>query len=88
MADLRSGSVTVTASSLTTITAPVLREAGMKCVGENPDTRLVEVVELPDHRWFIGTQYHPEYSSTVLSPSPLFLDFIKSAIAYKEEKNK
>lgn len=63
-------------------------EAGMKCVGENPDTRLVEVVELPDHRWFIGTQYHPEYSSTVLSPSPLFLDFIKSAIAYKEEKNK
>lgn len=61
-------------------------EAGMKCVGENPATRLVEVVELPDHRWFIGTQYHPEYSSTVLSPSPLFLDFIKSAIEYQEEK--
>ncbi len=61
-------------------------EAGMKCVGENPATHLVEVVELPDHRWFIGTQYHPEYSSTVLSPSPLFLDFIKSAIEYQEEK--
>ena len=43
----------------------------MKCVGENPDTHLVEVVELPDHRWYIGTQYHPEYSSTVLSPNPL-----------------
>lgn len=42
--------------------------AGMKCVGENPMTHLVEVVELPDHRWFIGTQYHPEYSSTVLEP--------------------
>ena len=63
-------------------------DAGMKCVGENPETHLVEVVELPDHRWFIGTQYHPEYSSTVLSPSPLFLDFVKSAIEYKESKNK
>ncbi len=63
-------------------------DAGMKCVGENPATHLVEVVELPDHRWFIGTQYHPEYSSTVLSPSPLFLDFMKSAIDYKNSKNK
>ena len=63
-------------------------EAGMKCVGENPATHLVEVVELPDHRWFIGTQYHPEYSSTVLSPSPLFLDFVKAAIQYKNTKNK
>jgi len=61
-------------------------EAGMQCVGENPATHLVEVVELPDHRWYIGTQYHPEYSSTVLSPSPLFLSFMKSAIEYKEEK--
>ena len=60
--------------------------AGMRCVGENPATRLVEVVELPDHRWFIGTQYHPEYSSTVLNPNPLFLDLIKAAIAYKHEK--
>ena len=61
-------------------------EAGMKCVGENPATHLVEVVELPDHRWFIGTQYHPEYSSTVLSPSPLFMDFVRSAIEYGEER--
>ena len=61
-------------------------QAGMQCVGKNPDTGLVEVVEIPSLRWFIGTQYHPEYSSTVLSPSPLFLDFMKSAIAYKEEK--
>lgn len=63
-------------------------EAGMQCVGENPDTGLVEVVEIPQLRWYIGTQYHPEYSSTVLSPSPLFLDFMKSAIAYKDEKIK
>lgn len=62
--------------------------AGMKCVGENPATHLVEVVEIPDHRWFIGTQYHPEYSSTVLSPSPLFMDFVRAAIKYREERHK
>jgi CTP synthase len=61
-------------------------EAGMRCVGENPDTHLVEVVEIPGKRWFIGTQYHPEYSSTVLHPHPLFLSFVKAAIAYKAEK--
>lgn len=61
-------------------------DAGMKCVGENPDANLVEVVELPDHRWFVGTQYHPEYSSTVLNPNPLFVDFVKAAIAYRDER--
>jgi len=60
--------------------------AGMRCVGENPATHLVEVVELPDKRWFVGTQYHPEYSSTVLNPNPLFLDFVKAAIQYEEDK--
>ncbi len=61
--------------------------AGMACVGENPRTHLVEVVELPDHRWYIGTQYHPEYSSTVLSPNPLFGSFIRAAIQYRNERN-
>lgn len=61
-------------------------EAGMKCVGENPATHLVEVVEIPGKRWFVGTQYHPEYSSTVLSPNPLFISFISAAIKYREEK--
>ena len=61
-------------------------KAGMKCVGRNPDTGLVEVVEIPGMRWFIGTQYHPEYSSTVLHPNPIFLDFIKAAITYGKEK--
>ena len=61
-------------------------QGGMQCVGENPATHLVEVVEIPGLRWFIGTQYHPEYSSTVLAPSPIFLDFMKSAIEYKESK--
>lgn len=61
-------------------------EAGMKCVGENPETHLVEVVEMPDKRWYIGTQYHPEYQSTVLSPNPLFVDFIKASVKYNKEK--
>jgi CTP synthase len=51
--------------------------AGMQCVGTNPDSGLVEIVEIPEHRWYIGTQFHPEYSSTVLSPHPLFMSFIK-----------
>ena len=63
-----------------------LEAAGMECVGVNPETNLVEVVEVPALRWFVGTQYHPEYSSTVLSPSPLFLDFMRAAIKYKHEK--
>ena len=63
-------------------------QAGMLCVGENPQTHLVEVVEVPSCRWYIGTQYHPEYSSTVLSPHPLFLSFIRAAIDYHNEKHK
>lgn len=61
-------------------------QAGMKCVGENPSTGLVEVVEVAGKRWFVGTQYHPEYSSTVLRPNPLFMSFMKAAIKYSEEK--
>ncbi|MCM1021661.1 MAG: CTP synthase [Muribaculum sp.] len=63
-------------------------QAGMRCSGENPQTHLVEVVEIPEKRWFIGTQYHPEYSSTVLSPNPIFLSFVKAAIDYHNEKKK
>ena len=56
-------------------------QAGMQCVGINPDADLVEMVEIPSLRWYIGTQFHPEYSSTVLHPHPLFMDFIKAAIS-------
>ena len=55
-------------------------EAGMKCVGINPESDLVEIVEIPTLKWYIGTQFHPEYSSTVLHPHPLFVSFIKAAI--------
>lgn len=63
----------------------MLESAGMQCVGENPDSGLVEVIEIPSLRWFVGTQYHPEYNSTVLNPNPLFVSFVKAAVAYKSE---
>lgn len=62
-------------------------EAGMVCAGENPDTGLVEVVEIPGKQWFLGTQYHPEYQSTVLNPNPLFISFMKAAVKYRDVKN-
>jgi CTP synthase len=62
-------------------------EAGMKAVGINPDSGLVEVVELKDHPWFIGVQYHPELRSTVLNPHPLFVKFVEAAMEYKSAGN-
>ncbi len=53
---------------------------GMKCSGINPDTGLVEIIELPKLKWFIGVQFHPEYNSTVVNPNPLFMSFIEAAI--------
>ena len=55
-------------------------KAGMKCVGINPDTNLVEIVEIPSLKWYIGTQFHPEYTSTVLHPHPLFMSFIRACV--------
>jgi len=59
-------------------------EAGMVPVGINPETDLVEIVEIPNHKWFVGVQFHPEYRSTVLNPHPLFIDFVKNSLV--EEK--
>ncbi len=61
---------------------------GMKCTGINPDSDLVEVVEVPHLRWYLGTQFHPEYNSTVISPNPLFMSFMKAASSTREEINK
>jgi len=58
-------------------------KAGMMASGINPDSGLVEVVELKDHPWFLGTQYHPELKSTVLSPHPLFVRFVRAAKDHK-----
>lgn len=65
-----------------------LEAAGMTATGINPDTNLVEVVEVQGHPWFVGVQYHPEYKSTVINPHPLFVDFVKAAVNYRDNKQK
>jgi len=57
--------------------------AGMKATGINPQTGLVEIVEIPEHPWFVGVQFHPEYKSTVANPHPLFVSFVKAALKNK-----
>jgi CTP synthase len=52
-------------------------KAGMVATGINPDSNLVEIMEIPSHKWFVGVQFHPEYQSTVLNPHPLFVEFIR-----------
>ena len=60
---------------------PDFEAAGMIATGTNPDTGLVEIMEIPTHKWYVCCQFHPEYSSTALAPHPLFLAFVKAAIA-------
>ncbi len=64
-----------------------IEQAGLKCSGINPETGLVEIIELENHPWFMGVQYHPEYKSTVANPHPLFISFIKAAETYSKQKN-
>ena len=57
-----------------------LDEVGLKFSGMSPDGRLPEIVEIPDHPWFVGVQFHPELKSRPLAPHPLFADFIRAAV--------
>jgi CTP synthase len=59
-------------------------KAGMVATGKNPETGLVEIVEIPDHPWFLGAQFHPEYKSTVAKPHPLFVAFVSAVIKNKK----
>jgi len=61
--------------------------AGMRASGTNPDSGLVEVIELKDHPWFIGVQFHPELRSTVLDPHPLFIRFIEAAVRTRKSND-
>jgi CTP synthase len=63
-----------------------INEAGLISVGMNTAQNLVEIVELADHPWFIGVQFHPELKSRVEQPHPLFVSFVKACIAFKEKK--
>lgn len=65
-----------------------LEKAGMVASGINPKSKLVELIELKDHPWFLGTQFHPELKSTVQNPHPLFVKFVKAALDYKKLKLK
>ncbi len=58
--------------------------SGMKASGVNPETGLVEIIEIPDHPWFVGVQFHPEYKSTVASPHPIFVSFVKATLKNKD----
>ena len=51
----------------------------------NPDTELVEIIEIPKHPWFVGVQFHPEYKSTVVNPHPLFVSFVKAVLDNKSK---
>ena len=62
------------------------QRAGMQATGINPESNLVEVVEVTNHPWFVGVQYHPEYKSRVEAPHPLFVGFVKAAIAFSLNK--
>lgn len=59
----------------------MFENAGMVTTGINPDTGLTEIIEIPTHKWFVGTQFHPEYKSTVIHPHPLFIAFIKACLS-------
>lgn len=61
-----------------------LEDAGLIATGINPQTGLVEIIEIPAHPWFVGVQYHPEYKSTVANPHPLFVSFVKAAHDHSE----
>ncbi|MGB0982006.1 MAG: CTP synthase [Winogradskyella sp.] len=63
-----------------------IEAAGLKATGFNPETGLVEIIEIPTNNWFVGVQYHPEYKSTVANPHPLFVAFVSAALKYKMHK--
>lgn len=65
-----------------------MEAAGMKASGRNPETGLVEIVEIPSHPFFIGVQFHPEYKSTPEKPQPIFVNFVKAAMDFKKAKKK
>ncbi|MFH0810895.1 MAG: CTP synthase [Pseudomonadota bacterium] len=65
-----------------------LRQAGLRATGLSPDGSLVEIIEIADHPWFLGCQFHPEFKSRPMDAHPLFREFIKAALAYHERRPK
>ncbi|MDY6836767.1 MAG: CTP synthase [Thermodesulfobacteriota bacterium] len=65
-----------------------LEQAGLLMSGASPDGQLVEIIEIKDHPWFLGCQFHPEFKSRPMDPHPLFASFIRAALDYKKEQNR
>jgi CTP synthase len=65
-----------------------LQEAGMVMAGVNPRLDLVEIVEVPNHPWFVGVQFHPEFKTKPMEPHPLFRDFIGAAVEYAKRRHR
>lgn len=63
-----------------------LQQAGLRCTGINPERDLVEIVEVENHAWFVGVQFHPELKSKVVAPQPLFVDFVAAALNHKAKR--
>lgn len=63
-----------------------LEEAGLSCSGVSPDARLVEIVELSGHSFFVASQFHPEFQSRPTDPAPLFREFVGAAVAYRDRR--
>ncbi|ARK13003.1 CTP synthase [Fibrivirga algicola] len=66
--------------------ADQFEKGGMRAVGTNPETGLIEIIELPKHPWFVGVQFHPELKSTVMAPQPLFVQFVKAAMTFSDRR--
>jgi len=64
-----------------------LTDAGFRITGRSPDGKYVEIVEAPEHPWFLGCQFHPEFKSKPLAPHPLFLAFIGAALAHRRRES-
>ena len=64
----------------------LLESAGLRLVGQSPDKRLVEIVEIPAHPWFVGVQFHPELKSRPTKAHPLFREFVRASVEYREER--
>jgi len=65
-----------------------LQQAGLVMSGTSPDGQLVEIIEIMDHPWFLGCQFHPEFKSRPMDPHPLFASFIRAALDYRKEQNR
>ena len=86
--DSKSANATAIATNSIATTRKILTAAGLRITGRTPDENYVEIIEAPDHPWFLGCQFHPEFKSKPLEPHPLFSAFIGAAFEHKKTKSR